>query len=157
MGNVKNVRKLLKMYAWFLAGTMLAALAAKFTLHSRGEPSSEEVDLVSIFDGVHLVSEADPFYGGSVLSVFGGTLLDLRKAQPAPGGIHLDVMVIMGGLSLIVPPGWRVVNDADVLAGGFEDRTEPSGDDDAPVVKMTGKVFMGGLQVTTKSPVEIVA
>lgn len=151
------MRKLVKLYGWFIAGTMLSALVAKLALHSRGEPSSEEIDLVSIYDGIHLVSEADPFYGGKAMSVFGGILLDLRKAQPAPTGIHLDIVVIMGGLSLIVPPGWRVDNNTDVLAGGFEDRTQPSDDDDAPVVRITGKVLMGGLQVTTKSPVEIVA
>jgi len=153
---VDAVRKVLRLYGWFMAGTMLAALVAKLTLHSRGEPSSEEVDLVSIFDGIHLVSEADPFYGGKVMSVFGGILLDLRKAQPSPTGVHLDVIVIWGGLSVVVPPGWMVRNEADVFAGGYEDRAQPSADPDSPVVRITGKVIMGGLQVTTKSTVEAV-
>jgi hypothetical protein len=151
------MKRLLQTYLALLLGASLAALFAKFALQSKGDPSSEEIDLVSIYGGVHLVSEATPFYGGRSLTVFAGTLLDLRKAQPAPDGIHLDITVIMGGLSLIVPPGWRVRNDADVLAGGFEDLTQPSGEEDAPVLRLTGRVVFGGLQVTTRSPVEAVA
>ncbi len=151
------MRRLLRLYFAILFGASVAALLAKFTLKSKGDPSSEEIDLVSIYEGVELVSAADPFYGGQTLTVFGGTLLDLRKAQPAPTGIHLDAIVIMGGLSLVVPPGWRVVNESDVLFGGFDDRTEPADSEDAPILRLTGKVVMGGLQVTTKSPVEVVA
>ena len=133
-----------------------AAVAAKFMLQSNAEPDTEEIDLVSIFEGKQLVSSADPFYGGQILTMFGGVLLDLRKANPAPTGIDLNVSIIMGGVSLVVPEGWRVVFEGDVYLGGWSDETRTTADDDATTVKVTGRVLMGGLQATTRPSVEAV-
>lgn len=133
------------------------AVAAKLLLESNAEPETEEIDLVSIFEGQHLTSEADPFYGGKVMTMFGGVMLDLRKATPAPTGIYLDLAVAMGGVSLVVPEGWRVKFDGNVVMGGFSDETRTTADEDVPVVTLTGFVFMGGVQATTRAPVEAAA
>lgn len=132
------------------------AVAAKFLLQSNAEPDTEEIDLVAIFEGKQLVSSADPFYGGQVLAMFGGVLLDLRKVQPAPTGIELSISVLMGGVSIVVPEGWRVTYDGNVFMGGWSDETRTTADDDVPTVKVSGKVIMGGLQATTRSSVEAV-
>lgn len=130
------------------------ALAAKLLLESNAEPGTEEIDLVSIFEGQHLISRADPFYGGKILTMFGGVLVDLRNVTPAPTGIYLDLSVVMGGVNLIVPEGWRVRFDGNSVMGGFSDVTKTGADDDVPTVTLTGFVFMGGVQATTQSPVE---
>ena len=134
-----------------------SALAAKFLLESNANPDTEEIDLVSIFESKELVSSAEPFYGGKILTMFAGVLLDLRKTTPAPTGVHLDLAVIMGGVSLIVPEGWRVKCEAQVLLGGWSDNTKTTADEDVPTVTVTGFIAMGGLQATTKSPLEAVA
>ena len=135
------------------------ALAAKFLLESNAEPHTEEIDLVSIFEGNELVSTADPFYGGKLTAMFGGILLDLRRATPAPTGIHLDVAVLMGGVSLVVPDGWRVktADSLSIVGGGFADSTRTTADPDAPTITIRGMIAFGGFQATTKSPVEAVA
>ncbi|MGB7861248.1 MAG: hypothetical protein WBM90_12180 [Acidimicrobiia bacterium] len=145
-----------KLFGAALVAAFGAALAAKFLLESNARPETEEIDLIAIFEGRELVSSADAFYGGKILSIFGGVLLDLRKANPAPTGIRLDVAVLIGGVSLIVPDGWRVVFNGSTMLGAFSDNTRTTADDDAPTVIITGFVTMGGLQVTTKSPVEAV-
>jgi hypothetical protein len=134
-----------------------AAVVAKFVLRSNATEDTQEIDLVNIFGGEHLVSSADPFFGGKITNVFGGTILDLRKATPAPTGIYLDVLVVFGGLSLVVPHGWRVVFDGTVLGGGFDDLTQTPTDPDAPIVRLGGLVTAGGIRATTRSPVEAVA
>jgi len=133
-----------------------SALAAKFLLESNASSNTEEIDLVAIFEGKELVSSAEPFYGGKILTMFAGVQLDMRKTTPAPTGIRLDLAVIMGGVSLIVPEGWRVKCDAEVLLGGWSDNTKTTADEDVPTVTVTGFIAMGGLQATTKSPVEVV-
>jgi predicted membrane protein len=130
------------------------AVAAKLLLESNAEPTTEEIDLVSIFEGQHLVSEAEPFYGGKVMTMFGGVLLDLRKVTPAPTGIYLDLAVVMGGVNLVVPEGWRVKFDGNSIMAGFSDVTKTGADDDVPTVTLTGFIFMGGVQATTQVPVE---
>jgi hypothetical protein len=129
-----------------------AALAAKLVLESHAEQETEEIDLVAIFEGQHLVSTADPFFGGKVLIAFGGALIDLRGATPSPTGILLDLAVLMGGVSLVVPEGWRVKWEGATYAGGFSDETRTTADPDVPVVILKGFVALGGLQATTKEP-----
>ena len=133
------------------------ALAAKFVLQSHATEDTEEIDLVNIFGGYKLLSAADPFFGGKVTTLFGGTLIDLRRAVPAPTGIYLDILVVFGGLSLVVPPGWRVVFDGTVTAGRIEDLTRPVSDPDAPLVRIGGLVALGGIEATTRPLVEAVA
>jgi hypothetical protein len=145
-------RFIFKLLRLVLVCVLGAAVAAKLLLESNAEPTTEEIDLVSIFEGQHLASEAAPFYGGKVMSMFGGVLLDLRKATPAPTGIYLDLAVVMGGVSLVVPEGWRVKFEGNLMAGGFSDETRTTADADQPTVTLTGFVLMGGVQATTRSP-----
>ncbi|MGD2103314.1 MAG: hypothetical protein PVG83_13875 [Acidimicrobiia bacterium] len=148
------IKFLFRLFRWFMIASLGAALAAKFLLESNAEPTTEEIDLVSIFDGRDLKSVADPFYGGKILAMFGGVMLDLRGATPAPTGVYLDVAVCMGGVSLIVPEGWRVKCDANLMLGGFSDVTRTTADDEVPTVYISGTIFMAGLQATNQSPVK---
>lgn len=147
-------RFIFKLLRIVIVAALGTALAAKFLLESNAEPGTEEIDLVSIFEGQNLVSQASPFYGGKIMTMFGGVVLDLRKATPAPTGIFLDLAIAMGGLSVVVPEGWRVKFDANLMAGGFSDETRTTAEDDVPTITITGFVVMGGVQVTTKSPVQ---
>ncbi len=133
------------------------AVVAKLVLQSHATEDTEEIDLVNIFGGYKLISAADPFFGGKVTTLFGGTLIDLRRVVPAPTGIYLDILVAFGGLSLVVPPGWRVVFDGTVTAGRIEDLTRPVDDPDAPIVRVGGLVALGGIEATTRPLVEAVA
>jgi hypothetical protein len=143
---------LMKTAAVVLFGT---ALVAKFVLESNAEPSTQEIDLIAIYGGQHLVSEAEPFYGGKVIAMCGGVLLDLRRVTPAPTGMFIDLAVVMGGVSLVVPEGWRVKFKGKVMLGGWSDNTRTTADQDVPTVDLGGFVVMGGVQATTKSPVEV--
>lgn len=145
-----------KIIRFALIGAFAAAAAAKFLLESNADTHTEEIDLVAIFEGKELVSSAEPFYGGKVLAMCGGVLLDLRKTQPAPTGIRIDLAVMMGGVSVVVPDGWRVRFDGKMFLGGWSDNTRTTAEKDVPTVIITGFVALGGLQATTKSPVEVV-
>lgn len=140
-----------------LLAALGAALAAKFMLESNAGPDTEEIDLVAVFEGRELISTANPFYGGKILSMFGGVMIDLRKATPSPTGVDLDVMIVMGGLQIIVPEGWRVRNNTTIFAGGLDDSTKTTSDEDVPNVNLRGTIAMGGVQIVAKSSLETVA
>jgi len=139
----------------FLA-TLGTALVAKFMLKSNAGTETQEIDLVTIFGGDSLASSAAPFYGGKILTMYGGTVLDLRKATPAPTGIYLDLLIWMGGVTLVVPQGWRVDFTGKVIFGGFDDATQTTADPDVPTVRIGGMIVFGGLQARTKSPLEVI-
>ena len=146
-------RFIFKTIRWLGFAALGTAVAAKLALESHAEPSTEEIDLVSIFEGQHLASEAEPFYGGKVMSMFGGVLLDLRKATPAPTGIYIDLVVVCGGVSIVVPEGWRVKFAGRTILGGWSDETRTGADDDAPTVTLSGIVVAGGVQAGVRTPI----
>lgn len=132
-----------------------AALFAKLALESHAHADTEEIDLVAIFERRELISTADPFFGGKVLVAFGGALLDLRRATPSPTGVLLDLAVFFGGVSLVVPEGWRVRWEGEIYGGGFSDETRTTAAPDLPVVLVKGSVALGGLQASNRHPAEM--
>ena len=153
-GMFKFLSRLIKLAFLAALGT---ALAAKFMLKSNAEPQTQEVDLVSIFSGEELTSLADPFYGGKVLTMFGGARLDLRHVNPAPTGIYLDLAIVFGGFELVIPQGWKVNFTGQVIAGGFDDSTATDNSTDSPVVHVGGFIGFGGARVLNQSSEEIAA
>lgn len=147
---------LLRLLRTLFIAVLGAAVAAKFLLESNAKPDTEEIDLVNIFGGANLVSSASPFYGGKITNVFGGTVLDLRKATPAPTGVYVDALVVLGGLQVIVPHGWRVAFEATLLAAGYDDSTQPTLEPDSPLVRIGGVVLAGGVSATSRSQIEAV-
>lgn len=150
------LRFVFRLIKYAFVGALLAAGAAKLLLRSRAEPDTEELDMVTVFGGSDLASAADPFYGGKVLGMFSGTRIDLRRAQPAPTGVHLDLALAFSGLQVIVPAGWRVRSEATVALAGLTDDTGPTADPDAPVLHLSGFVVFSGVQIYSKPTVEVV-
>ncbi|REK11001.1 MAG: hypothetical protein DWQ40_12535 [Actinobacteria bacterium] len=151
------LRLIFKLLRLALVGLIGTAVAAKFMLNSNAEEKTQEIDMVAIFGGEDLRSSASPFYGGKILTMFGGTRLDLRDATPAPTGIYFDVAIVFGGLDLIVPEGWRVEFTGKVFAGGFDDLTATDADPDATVVHIGGFLAMAGARVANRSVEEVSA
>lgn len=146
-----------KVFRMAMLAALGTAVVAKFMLKSNATPTTQEVDMVAIFDGEDLRSEANPFYGGKILAMFGGIRLDLRDVTPAPTGVYLDLAMVFGGLDLIVPKGWRVDFTGRVLAGGFDDLTASDSDPDAPVLHIGGFLAMAGARVANKTAEEVAA
>jgi hypothetical protein len=151
------IRFLFRLVRLVMVLALGAALAAKFLLRSHASEETDEIDLVNIFGTQRLISSADPFFGGKVTSAFAGTTLDLRRVVPAPTGVYLDILVAFGAVSLVVPPGWRVVFDGNVVGGAFEDLTQTTSDPDAPIVRIGGLVALGALQAATRPSIDPVA
>ena len=147
------LRFLFKLLRIGLVAVVGAAVAAKLLLESNAEPETQDIDLVAIFGGHALKSVAEPFYGGKVIAMFGGAVIDLTEATPAPTEMRLDVSIAAGGLSLVVPQGWRVKFRGKAIAGGFSDVTKTTADHEVPTISITGTVVMGGIQATNESPI----
>jgi hypothetical protein len=149
---VRGIGKLGLLLLVFWGGFMAAAAAVKRVLPSRGDSESDEVALMAVFDGQELRSEARAFRGGSMLAWYGGIDADLRDAQLAPGGAHLSVGALFGGVSIRVPSGWRVEKTIRAVAGGVEVSGEDPEDPDAPTLVLDGYALCGGVAVSRKQP-----
>ena len=82
---------------------------------------------------------------------WGGGEIDLREANFADGEVVINCIAIMGGMSVIVPPGVEVVMRGIGIMGGFDERDhDASPDPGAPRVIVTGFAFWGGVEVQHK-------
>jgi len=141
------LRALILLGMGFWAGMTAAAAVVKHAVPSRGGEESDEVALVGVLGGVALKSRASAFRGGSMFSWYGGIAVDLRDAQLAPTGAHLDVHSLFGGIAIRVPPGWRVESNVRALGGGVAIGVHGPEDPDAPTLTLDGLAAFGGVAV----------
>ncbi|MEU6649268.1 DUF1707 domain-containing protein [Streptomyces sp. NPDC046900] len=84
---------------------------------------------------------------------WGGGEIDLCEAHFADREVEINCVAIMGGVSVIVPPGVEVVVRGIGIMGGFDHREEGvPGEPGAPRVIVTGFAFWGGVGVERKLP-----
>lgn len=112
------------------------------------------VTMFSLFGGSKRTSTDNPFRGGEITSIVGGTHLDLRQAVIAPGGhAVIDVFAMMGGHEVWVPQAWAVVSEVTPILGGVEDKRLPAlpaigaTTETAPRLVLRGIVLLGGLVI----------
>jgi hypothetical protein len=79
--------------------------------------------------------------------LWGNLVLDLREARLGTT-TTIEARVTMGNLEVIVPPGVDVELDATSLLGNVEQRTTRA-PGAGPVVRITGRVKLGNLEVST--------
>ena len=88
----------------------------------------------------------------SAIMIMGGCDLDLRKAVIAAPEVHITIVAIMGGGSVIVPPGVRVEVDGFSFMGGKDVKVDDeSFVRNSPTIHIHGYMFMGGLDIKTKA------
>ncbi len=82
------------------------------------------------------------------VAIMGGISLDLREATLTAPVTDIYIFAMMGGVEIIVPPDVRLESDGFAVMGGFEDqlREPASRDPDAPLIRIHGVAFMGGVE-----------
>lgn len=91
------------------------------------------------------------------LKVFWGNVeLDFRDASIGPGVTMIDVGVLMGNVEVILPPNLGIDVDVSSFAGNVTERHRVPPDDDPtrPLIRITGAVRLGNLEITTRLPGE---
>ena len=111
-----------------------------FTI-SKGEDFIEEV---SIFSGRERIVNSLAFRGGKIVSVFGGSKIDLTKAELAQGNVEIEIVSIFGGSTLIIPSDWNVKLEVFNIFGGYGDKRIRGQVDFNKTVLVKGVALFGG-------------
>ncbi|MDX6743062.1 DUF1707 domain-containing protein [Actinocorallia sp. A-T 12471] len=88
----------------------------------------------------------------TVNCVLGGVELDFRNAVLTQREVVVNVTCVLGGVEVTVPPGVRVEVDAAGILGGAGNPKNDTVDPNAPVIRFTGMVILGGLDFKRKAP-----
>ena len=87
------------------------------------------------------------------VAFMGGVDIDLREATFAQQETVIHVFAMMGGIEIQVPEGVEVRIDAFGFMGGVDGdsaRSSNPNDTSAPVVRVVGLAFMGGIGISRK-------
>jgi hypothetical protein len=113
----------------------------------RGYTSEDYLDTTAFFGGVHKKIVSKNFKGGDIVTIMGGTELDLTQAD-FTGMIKLDVVQIMGATKIIVPAHWEVRTEVTAIFAGFEDKRQlPTVNNPEKVLLIDGTSLMGGIEL----------
>jgi hypothetical protein len=115
-------------------------------------PTKERRWVVAIMGGEERKGRWRPARRTNALSIMGGVDIDLREAELADGA-EILATVIMGAVTITVPPGVSVEMSGFALMGGNtgpDDKSLPL--PDAPVVHVRAYSLMGGVVVERKKP-----
>jgi predicted membrane protein len=131
-------------------------MQAETIIPETGTPLSEEsynhddfIDTTSIFGGTQKVILSKNFKGGDMVNIFGGSEIDLTKAD-INGTATLEVTAIFGGATLIVPSNWVVKSEAVTIFGGISDKRKnviPFSENATKALILKGTVLFGGIEI----------
>lgn len=129
------------------SGTLEQAAAAP-----AARPAGQARRLVAVLGGITRKGRWHPGPVIDILTVLGGAELDFREAVLPGREITLNAVSVLGGVDIIVPPEMRVIDSGIAILGGREmvGETEESARPDAPVLRITGRCVLGGLEVKRK-------
>jgi len=114
--------------------------------------SDDVVHVFAILGGADAPISSQAFKGGSAGVIFGGNTLDLRNAKLAPEGADLDLFAAFGGVDVLIPEGWKVIDRGVPIFGGFDNKTVPpvSDDPNLPTLRVHYLVLFGGIDIKHK-------
>lgn len=107
------------------------------------------VDEINIFGGSKQNVVSKNFKGGKITCIFGGSELDFRNATLSEGENTLELICFFGGVSLIIPPDWKIKSEMIALLGGFADKRHqlPELEQNNKILKIKGIAFFGGGEI----------
>lgn len=120
-------------------------------------PSGHERDqgfVIAVMGGATRRGHWTPARTNFAFALMGGTELDFREAVLPLGVTQVQVLAIMGGAEIIVPPGVNVESHGIGIMGGFDDAGQQEHDPAAPTLRIAGLAVMGGVEITVRYPGE---
>lgn len=134
---------------------LLRAVRGPRSGHKIGDSDSASADSVmrtfAMMGGTKVRITSNAFQGGEASAFMAGVDVDFRGATPAGDTVVLDVMAMWGGIEITVPPDWRVLVEVMPLMGGVEDNSDPALGLAKTTLVVRGTVFMGGVEIKTRS------
>lgn len=148
---MKRLGKLLAIVFVIQVGLWVAGRVAERKTPQDTDPASEDFSLATYVGGKQFASRANKLHSGSVVTVAGGTDIDLTGAELDPAGAALRLKTRFGGVKVLVPDTWRVDVIGEARTGENEVRVaDPQSlPENAPRLAVHADTQFGGVLITT--------
>ncbi len=112
--------------------------------------------LISILGATNRSGRWIPARKNFAFGVLGGISLDFREALLGSGITDVNLLAVLGGIEIIVPPEMAVEVDGMAALGGFEYGTDTPlrSNPDLPTLRVRGLAVLGGVNVEVRLPGE---
>ncbi len=130
-----------------LIGIGLLILFKGSSKSSVDKSSEDYISINTIFSGSEKRVISKTFEGGNLFVLFGGSEVDLRKAKISKDGAQIEITTVFGGATIFVPDDVQVVSEGSALFGGWENKSNASTTQNAPVLKISGSAIFGGVEI----------
>jgi len=114
---------------FILVALGLIIITRRRSIRIPSEDSIDYIDDMALFGGGDRVITSQNFKGGRITAMFGGSKINLLKANLAKGRNVIDIFTVFGGSKLIVPSDWDIKIEVTSIFGGFSDKRMVSKDD----------------------------
>jgi len=119
-----------------------------------GDSSSDDyLDTVNFFSGLKKNVTSQNFKGADIVTVFGGTDINLSNAD-FPEKVVIDISCVFAGTTLNIPNNWQVNSDVTTVFGGIEDKRPielVQNAENKKIVVLHGSCVFGGIEITSFS------
>ncbi|MES2478401.1 MAG: DUF5668 domain-containing protein [Bacteroidota bacterium] len=108
------------------------------------------LNIEAYFGGRKEIITSKQFSGCTATAICGGAEINLMQADNINQPMVIDLRVVFGGIEIIVPSHWEIINEVDVLLGGIEDKRNLRTASDIGETKkllLRGSVTFGGLEL----------
>lgn len=139
-----------RLWDWWPLLLVAAGVLLIFRSREPGMPETTGRDATefAFWSGVRRRVATPAFRGAHLTAIMGGIELDLRPSGTGGDTAVIDVLVLMGGIEIKVPPDWEVSNRAVAIMGGAADRSAGTQGARHHLV-IRGLVLMGGVEIKT--------
>lgn len=107
------------------------------------------IDTVSFFGGVKKNIVTKNFKGADIVTVFGGTEINLSQADFENQAI-IDLTCVFAGVSLVIPSNWQLKSEIVTAFGGIEDQrhiNNATNEDNPKTLILRGNCVFGGIEI----------
>lgn len=111
--------------------------------------SDDFIESSTFFGGVKKNIVSKTFKGGNFNTTFGGTEINLTKAD-IEKPININSATVFGELKLIVPVNWRIDSSVTCVFGAVEDKRPTSlqvEEETQKIISLTGTCLFGGVKI----------
>jgi len=105
------------------------------------------IDVATILGSSDKTFSSQQFKGGKILTILGGSNIDLRNCKLGGERQIIDIVTLFGGTTIFLPSDWKVVISVVSIFGGFDDdRRIIVNDqiDNDKILVIKGTVLFGG-------------
>lgn len=115
--------------------------------YKQTEAQEDRIKRVLIFSGLNQTVQSNDFAGGEIVTIFGGAELDLSGVKTKTKNVKMELVSILGSITIKVPENWTVNSEGVGILGGFDNKANGGQTKKTVTADVKGVSVLGSVEV----------